>query len=349
MTTLTETAYISRRIINWSILGLIGLVVLRILFSWTVNVLRQAFPAPPLRPNYAFSKLPRINFPQSASPSSELTFTLQTITGALPVASDAARVFFMPKGRSNFLSLTNAQEKVGRIGFTASPRQLTATAYRWIDTKSTLRSFEMDIVTNHFNLAYAYIHDLTLFSERQVPSSSQVTQEAQQFLQTLGITVPDINTAGKIIYLKLVGDKLESTTSQSQAEAVQVDFFRKDIDSMRVLTDNPGEGMITFIFSGSRRSDRHLLSVKYGYWPVDLRTAGIYKLKTSEQAWQELGEGKGYFVSLPKGETQIAVTNVYLAFYDSKEPQLFLQPVFVFEGDPKFVAYVPAVAPPWTE
>lgn len=349
MATLTETAYYSRKIINWSFVGLIGLIVARILFSYLVTVLRQAFPAPPLRPNYAFGKLPRISFPQTASPSGELTFTLQTISGTLPVASEAARVFFMPKERSNFLSLSNAQEMVGRIGFTATPRQVASTVYRWIDTRSPLRSFEMDIVNNHFTLAYAYIHDLSLFSEREVPSPVQVTQESQQFLQTLGLTLPDVNLAGKINYLKLVGDKLEPTTSQSQAEAVQADLFRKDTDSMRVVTDSPEEGIITFFFSGSRRSDRRLLSAKYSYWPVDLRTAGIYKLKTSQQAWAELGEGKGYFASLPRGEVQIVVTNVYLAYYDSREPQLFLQPVFVFEGDPKFVAYVPAVAPPWTE
>jgi len=40
---------------------------------------------------------------------------------------------------------------------------------------------------------------------------------------------------------------------------------------------------------------------------------------------------------------------VYLAYYDSLDPQTYLQPVFVFEGDDDFLAYVPAVEAAWVD
>lgn len=350
MATLTETAYYARRIINWSVVGLIGLILFRILFYVAVDAIRKAFPAPPLVPNFALGKLPKINFPQTASPSAQIQFTLQTISGTVPEASEAARVYFMPKNRSSFSSVTNAQTFVGRIGFTDVPRQINTTGYRWIDTKNPLRSIEVDTVSNHFTLKYAYIHDLSLFAEKQIPLPENAKREAENFLQNLGLAIPDMNFPNpKIVYLKLVGDQLEPTTSQSQADAVRLDYFRKSYDGMPVVTNKRNEGIITFIISGSRRSDRRLLLVNFSYWPLDVRTNGIYKLKKSSDAYTELQSGNAFFVSQPQNQTQFTITNIYLAYFDSPEAQLFLQPVFVFEGDPNFVAYISAVAPPWIE
>ncbi|MBI5619928.1 hypothetical protein HY950_03130, partial [Candidatus Gottesmanbacteria bacterium] len=67
------------------------------------------------------------------------------------------------------------------------------------------------------------------------------------------------------------------------------------------------------------------------------------------QAWQELQSGMGFIARYPATGASVTVRNVTIAYYDSFEPQMYLQPVFVFEGDDGFVSYVPAVAPPWTE
>ena len=121
-------------------------LILRALFIATIDTLRQAFPTPPLKPNNLFGKIPLPTFPNTASPGGELKFTLQTISGTVPEASDTARVYFMPKNRINLISLSKAQTFVGRLGFTSSPRAISETLYRWIDLKSPLRTIEMDIV-----------------------------------------------------------------------------------------------------------------------------------------------------------------------------------------------------------
>ncbi|MEK7166517.1 MAG: hypothetical protein AAB874_06950 [Patescibacteria group bacterium] len=350
MATLTETAYYARRIVNWSIVGFIGLIVLRIALGLTLDAIGRAFPPPSLKPNYAFGKLPAQTFPASASASGELTLTLQTISGSLPIASDAARVFFMPKSKPNFLSLSKSQTLVGRIGFTDTPRQIGETTYRWIDTRYPLRSVEVDIVTNHFKIRYAYEFDLALFAERQIPSESEAIQETSNFLQTLALNIPDLDKSKTAVrYLKLIGNTLVPTTSQSQADAVTIDYFRRAYFEMKVLADKPEESLISITLGGSKRSEKRILSATYNYWPIDTQTVGVYALKTSRAAWEELTLGNAYFAKLPSAKTQIAITNIYLAYYDSANPQLFMQPIYVFEGDPQFAAYVPAITTEWTE
>lgn len=351
MATLTESAYYTRKYIKWGIIGIILFTILRMIFGMLLDYLRQRFP-PEIKPNNAFGRLSAINFPQSASSSAQLEFTLQTIEGTVPELPKTGRVYFMPKSRANLLSLSRAQSLVGKVGFTTTPRQITTTAYRWIDINSPLRTIEMDIVSNHFMLNYLYAHDLTLFTEKNIPSPDKATNETINFLQSLNLNVADMaSDQPKIQYLKLVGSQLIPTTSQSQADAVKVDYFRKDYDNLKMLTDAPGEGNISFILSGSQRNDRKILLAKYEYWQIDSKTSAIYKLKSSQQAWEDFIAGNTYIVSLPQdpNKTKIPITSIYLAYFDGSPAQLFLQPVFVFEGEGGFIAYVSAVAPPWVE
>ena len=73
-------------------------------------------------------------------------------------------------------------------------------------------------------------------------------------------------------------------------------------------------------------------------------------MKPSSTAWEELQAGRGFIARYPtNGAISIVVRQVYLGYYDSFDPQMYLQPVFVFEGDNGFLAYVPAVIPEWIE
>ena len=351
MASLTETAFQARKTIKWALVGLVAFIFLRLAFFAALDFYRVTFPPPALIPNNALGKLPKIEFPKSASPSGQLTYKIQTVNGAIPEASDAARVYFMPKSRSNLLSLSRAQSLVGRIGFATTPRQVgDTTLYHWIDLKSPLRTIDLDIVSSQFELKYAYVHELTLFSEPYVPSPVQATNEVLSFFQKLGMIPADLNFINpKITYLQLVGNQLGETTSQSQANAVRVDIFRQSYSSYPVVNDQPGQGNVSFILSGATDTNKKILEVKYNYWEVDAKTLGIYTLKKAQTAFSELQNNQAYFASWPENTNTIVITDVYLAYYDGKNPQLFLQPVYVFKGEGGFVAYVPAVAPPWTE
>lgn len=350
MTSLTETAYYTRRAVNWIILGVIAYILLRIAFGVLAFIWVIVFPpkAPP--PNHAFGKLPALQFPQQATPSGQITFQLQTIQGSVPAASPSATVYFMPKTAPNLLALNQAQNFAKNLQLDPTPIQETKNIYRFNDSELPLRTLRFDIISSNFILRYAFERELSLFSEKQLPSADEAQQQALDMLQQYSLNHDDF-TGGAVTvsFFKLTGNQLVPTTSLSQSDAERVDIFRKPIGNMSVFTPVPDQGPISIIFSGSSNGKKHIIQFAYTYWPIDYQTTATYPLKTSDVAWTELQQGKGYIARYPTNTTSIVVRNVYLGYYDSFNPQTYLQPVFVFEGDNGFLGYVPAVSPLWTE
>ena len=68
-----------------------------------------------------------------------------------------------------------------------------------------------------------------------------------------------------------------------------------------------------------------------------------------DTAWNRLAEGKAFLAILPKDLSEIAIRKVSLDYFDPPEAGLFLQPIFVFEGDGGFVGYVAAVSDEWIQ
>jgi len=350
MASLTETAYYTRRAINWGILAIIAYIVLRISWSVFITVFLIIFPPKPPPPNHAFSVLPALKFPKQASPAVQLTFRLETIQGSLPKASESANVYFMPKTPANLLALTKTQDFAKRLEFDPTPIQETKNIYRFDDPELPLRKLRYDIVSNNFILRYGFEQDTGLFLEKNLPLEPAALAEAKSLLQTYNLYPDDLaGGTSKASYLKLQAGRLIPTTSLSQADAIRMDFFRKSIGKTPVFTPYPDEGQVATIFSGSANSKKHILQFAYTFWPIDYATIGTYGLKTTSLAWQELQSGGGYIARYPTAGTNVVVRNIYLGYYDSFDPQTYLQPIFVFEGDGGFLAYVSAVAPPWVE
>lgn len=350
MANLTETAYYARRAINWSILTVIGYVLLKL--SWSVFVILwlAIFPPKPVPPNVAFGTLPSIKFPQQASPSAQIAYQLETIEGGVPPASGSANVYFMPKSTPNLLGLNQAQQFAQKMQFDPTPIQESKNVYRFMDVTEPLRRLRFDIVSKNFILRYGFEQDNSAFITRNIPSTDAVKLEVINLLQTYDLYQTDYKQGPiKITYLRLTGNRLSTTTSLSQADAVRVDFFRKQIGPSRIVTPNPDEGSISVILSGNTNMKKRVLQFAYTYWPVDYQTIATYPLKSSATAWQELQQGQGYIARNPSNTTSVTVRNISIGYYDSLDPQTYLQPVFVFEGDSDFVAYVPAVSPEWTE
>jgi len=351
MATLTETAYYTRRGINWSILAVIAYIILRIFWGMVVAVWLMVFPPKPPPPNHAFNKLPALQFPTpKASPSAGLTFKLETIQGTVPRASSSAYVFFMPKAAANLLAITKTQEFARKLRFNPTPIPETKNIYQFNDADLPLRKLRYDIISNNFMIKYNFEQDTGIFGSTFTSSGDAIQYETRALLQTYNI-YPDDLVKGNIntTYLKLVGDQLVPITNVSQANAMKADVFRRPIASMFVYTPDPSEGQISVIYSPSQDQKKRIVKLAYTFWPVDYKTYATYGLKTSQQAWLELQSGAGYIARYPSQGNTAVIRNVTLGYYDSFEPQTYLQPIFVFEGDHEFLAYVPAVAPPWTE
>lgn len=352
MSSLTETAYYTRRTINWIILGVIAYFLLRGLWSVTVITFKVLFPAKPVPPNHAFNKLPPLVFPQNNPPGNfgELSYRLETIQGIVPVASQSGAVYFMPKQPANLLALTKTQDFAKALQFDPSPQQESKNIYRFTDPTSPLRRLRYDIVTDNFILRYAFEDDLSLFAEKNFTSIDSLLAQTRNIMQSYGLYKEDLEGGQtRVTYLRLDGKNLVQTTSLSKSDAVRIDFMRRQIGGIQIVYPNPEDTPISVIYSGSRSPRKRMLQFAYTYWPIDYETVATYALKSSTQAWQELQDGAGYIARYPQRGNTAVVRNVYLAHYDSFDPQTYLQPVFVFEGDDGFLGYVPAVSLEWVE
>jgi len=308
------------------------------------------FPPPVTPANHAFGVLDAIKFPISTG-SIDLRYRLETVEGYVPPASESAMVFFMPKNPANLLALTNTKEFAKQLEFTDEPIELSKYLYKFTDPQEPLRQLQYDIVSKNFSLKYLYQQDPSLFTQRDVPLPETALMESQGLLKNFILFQKDIAEGStKVQYLKYLGDNLVQTTSHSQADALRIDYFRGPIAATNIFYPNPEQGPITFIYSGSKQAKKHLFEFTYTYWPIDPETNATYTLKTSTQAWQELQNGGGYVARFPKGDNKdVVIRKIYLGYYDSLEPQTYLQPIFVFEGDNGYLAYVSAISSEWTK
>jgi hypothetical protein len=350
MSNLTETSYYARRAINWLVLGVAAYILLRILWAIFVAIIILIFPPKAAPPNHRFGVLPSIQFPAQASPSATFTFRLETIEGVVPSASESATVYFMPKSPANLLALPKTQQFTEQLGFNPKEIQETKTIYRFGDDEFPLRTLRYDIISNNFTLQYAYGFDQAIFSSGAAPSVETAIKLAQDFLSGNRLLPKDFSLQDlRTTNLTLVGDQLIKTPSVTLTNAIKVNTQRSNIGGVPVYYPNPDDSPISLVISGSPIQKKRILSVSYIYWPIEYQTYATYKIKPSQEAWQELQAGKGFIARYPAQGTEAIVRSVHLGYFDSVSPQTYLQPIFVFEGDDGFLAYVQAVATPWIQ
>lgn len=350
MANLTQTAYYTRKGINIGILALIGYVILRIVWSLLITFWLVIFPPKPPPPNYAFNVLPKIVFPPPSQPSKQLTYTLETISGDIPqIASDSARVYFMPKKTANLLALENTKAFAKRFDFVSEPTPESRTVYRFTDTEAPFRSLSYDIISDNFFMRYLYDQDLSVFANGMVRDTNRAQQDVISQLQALSLYTPEFQAGPKTIqFQKLVGNTLQPTTLPSEASAIKIDFFRSSLNSLPIVTSSPNDGQISAIVTNATERKKRLIQLIYTYWPIDQQNFATYSLKPVTQAWEEVQNNTAYIAQYPtNGEVNAVIRSVKLAYYDSFEPQQYLQPIYIFEGDFGVMVYVHAIPDEW--
>ncbi len=350
MATLTVTAYYTRKGIKYGAIFFVGFLIFRFIWGVTTAYLRKIHPPPPPPPTVSFGKLPKIDFPKREG-FPTLSFKLETIQGTIPTLSSIGKVYFSVKPGATLLSLDRAKETARKMGFSSTPQALSSRVYRFSTQTAPATTLDIDIVTGNFRLHYDFSSDQSIFVEKKLPSNDQAISESKSFLQGAGLLAEDLASGkAEVSYLKYQAPNLLSAISLSEADLVKVGLFRQDLDSLPVLPENPKEGLIYFIFSGVRERGKRIVEASYNYNKVEKENFSTYPLKSTTAAWQELQGGGGFISSLGENtDGKITIRKIYLAYFDSPEPQNFLQPVFVFEGDGNFVAYVSAVDPKWVE
>jgi hypothetical protein len=342
MTSLTQIAITIRKIIRYGIFFLIFLIIGRIVLGIGVGIYRTIFPPAPPPPTVSFGKLPKLPFPQKTAPAN-LSYTLETAEGGLPKFSTQAKVFFIPKLSPNLLSLDLTKEKAGSLGFKTDPQKVSETVYRF-SHKSSPSTLEVNIITGVFSISY----DLGVDSsplQRKPPVAEIAASQIRSYLSSASSLPEDLTGPTNYGYLKLSEGKFVSALSLSEANLVKVNLFRKNYDNLTSLTPDPNEANVWFVISGALEREKQIIAGQYHYFPVDEGKYSTYPIKTAQAAWDELNSGKAYIATpgINKDNDKITIRKIYLAYYDAGEPTDFYQPIFVFEGDRGFIAYLPAV------
>lgn len=349
MATLTETAIGVRKLIKLSLLGLAAFLVLRLglfMYNTYLKVVRPS-PAPP--PTVAFGKLPKMAFPEKLHP--ELTLRLETPTGGTPNLGDRAAVILMPQSRPSFTALDEGKMIAGKLSFRNEPSEITERRYKWESSEFLPSTLEMDIVNGSFTLKRNWQADPTILSNKQLPGKEQTEIETKGWLRQINLGDESLDQGRiEVSYLTFQSGQYVKAVSLSEADFVQADLFRPDINDLAVLTEDPSKGVVRLIYSGSGEAEKRVVQAEYNYFPVNTSETATYPIKTASQAWRELQTHQGYIAAIGNNpENVIAVRRIYLAYFDGTTPQGFLMPIIVFEGDNGFFGYVEAITEQWLE
>jgi len=344
MTGLTQVAITARKAIRYTIFLIIFLMVGKVVLDLTIGIYKKIFPPPPPPPTIKYGRLPKIEFPEFTKVN--LTFQLETPEGDFPKLPGQAKVYFMPKISPNLLSLDVAREKARTLGFTSEPQAISGTIYRF--TNPNLPSvLEMNIVTGIFSISYDLAADRSPLERR--PPVAEVAASLFRSQLSNADVLPDDLASGPTSheFFKLSEAKFITALSLSEADAVKVNLFRKNYDELPVLPPNPNEANVWAILGGAQDKSKQILAAEYHYYSIDETQFSTYPIKTPQEAFAELQAGNAFIATpgLTKDGETLKIRRIYLAYFDSEASSEFLQPIYVFEGDKSFIAYIPAVTP----
>lgn len=350
MATLTLVAIQARKTIRYGIVLFFVIVIGRIALLAAIEAYKNLRPAPPPPPTVNFGRLATLPFPDLNIELPELNFILDTPTGTLPSLADQRPVYYMPQKTATLFSTDRMRQRATALGFTGPPFQTSETIFTFThgNVPATLT---MDVVYETFSLSFNLAADSSPLTARP-PDVQTATRTVRQRLTQASSMPEDLNGEVFHEFLRIEGQNLVTALALSDAQLTKINLKRNPITigegesavGYPSVTANPKEGNVWFIVSGSSERERALIAGEYRYFPVDYTRVETYPIKTSEQAFNDLKAGRGYIANLGLNtDGQITIRRVYLGYYDPNVPYTYYQPVFVFEGDGDFVAYVPAV------
>lgn len=346
MASLTYTASVARNVIKYGGVGIVLFTVSYMLIVAGIKTYVAAHP-PYQKPNVLYSVLPKVIFPEKKF--DKKTFAIELPNDKLPEFKDQSRVYLITRSNNTFLALDQDKKTAKSLGFVGEPKEIRQGMYEF-NNPTTNQTLTMNVIEGSFHLKYPYENDQMLLNPDKVPNKTEATAMAKAFLSTAGKYPKDIeNGEKKVGFWKIEFDGLKAVTSQSEANAVKVDFFRSNVETdFRIVTSDFNGASISVITTGSSVEGKKIVEVNYRYANIDREMFATYPIKKVETAIEELKAGN-YWPAVNTDGTSMTIRRIYLAYFEPVTLTNYLQPVYVFEGDKNFVAYVPAVTSEWVK
>jgi hypothetical protein len=343
MTSLTKVAVAARKTIRYGIYLILFLIVGRILLDSGISIYKKLFPAPPPPPTVKYGKLSKIPFPTNGI-TAKLTYTLETADGNLPTnIPTQSKVYFMPKNSANLLSLDTAKSESLALGFGSDGQQVSDTVYKFTNPGFPT-ALQINIITGTFSISYNLSADKSPL-DLKPPVAEVAASDFRSFLSGANILPADLTGPVTHNFLKLSNGQLVNALSLSESDLIKVNLFRKNYDNLPSMTGDPNQANVWTIISGSGSLGQQIVAAEYHYHAVDETQYSTYPIITPAEAFSGLQNGQAFIANLGQNKDgdSIKIRKVYLAYFDPGAVTDYYQPIYVFEGDNGFVAYLPAV------
>lgn len=348
MTTLQVVTDLSRKVLAIGAMLIIGGLILYFGIKIGFAVKEALHPTPPPPPTVSYGKLPAINFPPTTNVPT-FTYTINTVSGALPDLGDRVAVHKMASTQPSLLALDNAKTAAGAVGFTDDPTSINDTDYVWTNTETPQKRLTINIQTHNFSLNSSYKDDSTVTQASNLPDQSHAISTIHTFLTSLTALPDDIDDSKtKVSLFAITNGTLTPAPSLSSAQIVRVDLFQKDVDKLPIYYVQPSYSSMNFLLASTDAQDPQIVEGHFFHQAISSDSA-TYPIKTAQQAIDDLKKGQVYIASFPTNVTQITIRNISLGYFMSDSDQNYLMPIIVLQGDNNFIAYDSAVFGSWIE
>ncbi len=338
---LTEFSYYARK--YGPLLGL--LTIFLILLFYTLYLLSLATKKPEKEKVYTNPVFGRLELPKvpSTKLESKPAFELDTIEGVPITATASAKVYRLIQPRTKLTYLERSYLMAKKLGFdtTSASYQREGNVAKFKDSEKEL---SIDIAT--YNFSFSYLPSWLKENQKNfsLPENDLALQFAKEILSSLN-KYPTALAQGKnkLSFVSINQDELKEkiVTSPSLANALRIDFYRKEEDLPIVGPKFPQSQ--NFAIVTVFQNELFLLKAQVKFFEVDKTKEGVYPLITGDEAWERFKNYKAFFVKLPDPmPDKIYIKKMFLAYYDPEEYTPYFQPFYVFLGK-DFIAYVPAV------
>lgn len=341
---MTSLYYVTEHIkslLKWSGIGIGGIILVVFLFRFGLFLKEVIAPTPPPAPTMTWGKIPSIPFPESKYPQ-KFAYTINTISGDLPILPDRATVYLLATPEASLQSLKNATTEVQNIGFEEDGIRIAETVYQWQNQDLPSQKIQYDIVSKDFKLSSDFLSDPNILSAVSLPNENDAKGIGEDFLANVHAFPSDLDaTKSAVTFFTITNGTLSPTTSLSNAQIIRIDFFQKDIDQHPIYYPEYPQSPL-FLLVGGKEFDGEVVEAEY-YHHTITDTSSTYPLSTTTQAFEMLKNGKGYIASYKGSGSNVRINNAKLGYYLSKESKTYLMPIIIFEGNNDFVGYVSAI------
>ncbi|OGK25886.1 hypothetical protein A3A46_02530 [Candidatus Roizmanbacteria bacterium RIFCSPLOWO2_01_FULL_37_13] len=340
--TLTELSYYSRKFAPF---GLLFFLVLLILYYLIRVLLLTLVPVKPtilyINPVFGNIKKPLI---KDVGPSSNLSFSIDTIEGKPVTASESAKVFFLPSANARFGYREKIYLIAKTLGFDTESvkHRLEGEEAIFKDARQTL---QIDITNFNFTYEYNFENEPQIFKDAVEPLKKEAEDKTRDFLRDVG-RYPEELAQGKtntiFISYNPEAKQMKLLDTNKDANLAEVDLYRPDQEQYPVVSpkyfNSQNYVMLVFYKEGFK-----IIKAQIKFYEKSNAQIGVYPIKTGDLAWEALKTGNGVIIQNEANSQKIVIKKMFLGYLDPDVYQEYLQPVYVFLGENNFVSYVPAI------